>query len=185
MHIHSALNTWRKYPINLFHFMMQKSICESIWSRYQKPETILSFSNRENTRQGIIYKCVEKTEGENKGRCYYPEIGNCRKSLQPLQWKEQRGKWYLNPASLTLVALLMLLLTPPGRCSVGSQLPVLVDLLLEWLVPAAAGSWHHCAALAEASSCLALLPPLPQPMSAKSYWLNRVPMLSAAVEFTV
>ena len=134
------------------------------------------FKQRE-ARQGIVYKCVEKAEGEIRGRCYYPEISNYRKSLRPLGLEEQRRKWYLKPTSLTLVVLL--LLPPPPRCSaVIQQLAAplgLVDLLPEWLVPTAVGCWRGCAATAEASSCLVLPPPAPEPVSAKCQggWTSR------------
>lgn len=109
--------------------------------------------------------------GREKGRCYYQEVCNCRKSPKLLGLEKQRGKWCLNPTSLSLVVIL--LLTPCHHCSAELTAPlVLVDLLPEWLVSTTAGCWHHCAPATEAGSCLRLLPPLLEPLSAECWVLS-------------
>ena len=126
------------------------------------------FKQREYNARICLWMCW-KGWGREKGRCYYQEVSNYRKSLQLLGLEKQRGKWCLNPTSLSLVVIL--LLTPCRHCSAVIQeltTPlVLVDLLPEWLVSTTAGCWHHCAPTAEPGSCLRLLRPLLEPLSAK------------------
>lgn len=123
------------------------------------------FKQREYNARNCLWMCW-KGWGREKGRCYYQEVCNCRKSPKLLGLEKQRGKWCLNPTSLSLVVIL--LLTPCHHCSAELTAPlVLVDLLPEWLVSTTAGCWHHCAPATEAGSCLRLLPPLLEPLSAE------------------
>lgn len=78
------------------HFMLQKASV-SVSSHDNRNHSQLF---RVSTMQELFIflfffnKCVEKPQGEERGRCHSPEISNSSKSLQPLGPEDHSGNWY-------------------------------------------------------------------------------------------